>query len=280
MNAAINTHSSIQLKPLSDARLAQLVPSIFTEEASPDRSERYRHLPTIDVLHDLKKAGFLPVQAFQSAVHKSKKGKIEDRVPFAKHLIRLRERKYIDRELKISDMVPDVILTNSHDGTSAFRLEAGLFRLVCLNGLVVSSGSFGSVRVTHAGDIGAKVAEAAGHIAAFAPELGRVAKEWDKIELTSRQRNKFAKDAMEMRFVSESPLTIEQALTARRNEDEAPTLWRTYNVIQENLLKGGQQGKAASGRATSVREVTSVNNSLRYNRKLWELAEALAQRAP
>lgn len=275
------TNTSINLRSgLSNAKLAEMVPSIFTDHKHKSRTDRYIHMPTIEVIDQLRKAGFVPVQAFESRIKpKSKLGTYKERRPFAKHLIRLRERKWLDVEAKVDTLIPDIIMTNAHDGTSAFKLEGGLYRLVCSNGLVICSESFGNIRVPHSGKIAEKVTEGAKILCDHLPEVVRVTKEWDKIKLTDRQRNKLAKDALDLRFHSAPPITVAQALEARRNTDEAPTLWRTYNVLQENLLTGGQTGTSPNGRAVHTRRVTSVNNSLYYNRGLWQLAERIAERS-
>jgi hypothetical protein len=42
-------------------------------------------------------------------------------------------------------------LTNSHDGKNAFTFKAGLFRLVCSNGLVIADEQFGEMKIRHMG---------------------------------------------------------------------------------------------------------------------------------
>lgn len=278
-----NTMTAANVKiarPLSDAQLEELVPSIFTTNKHRSRSERYGHLPTIDVLRSLRKSGFVPVQAFQSRVKPtSQLGSAKERTPYAKHLIRLREKRWIEADLSVNDVIPDIILTNSHDGTSSFKLEAGLYRLVCSNGLVIRSESFGDIRVPHTANIFDRVKEGVDVMTKHVPEIMRVTKAWDKIKLDRRQQLRLAREALALRFHGTPPIDVETALLNRRNEDEAPTLWRTFNTLQENLLMGGQQGRSASGRNTTTRLVTSVNNSLLYNRGLWQLAEAMAKKA-
>lgn len=281
MSANTMTAANVKVaRPLSDAQLEELVPSIFTTNKHRSRSERYGHLPTIDVLRSLRKSGFVPVQAFQSRVKPtSRLGSAKERTPYAKHLIRLREKRWIEADLSVNDVIPDIILTNSHDCTSSFKLEAGLYRLVCSNGLVIRSESFGDIRVPHTANIFDRVKEGVDVMTKHVPEIMRVTKAWDKIKLDRRQQLRLAREALALRFHGTPPIDVETALLNRRNEDEAPTLWRTFNTLQENLLMGGQQGRSASGRNTTTRLVTSVNNSLLYNRGLWQLAEAMAKKA-
>lgn len=99
-------------KPLTESQLLAAAPSIFATAPHNSRSQRYAYVSTQEVLKTLRKTNFLPVQANSSGKRKAN----ADQVPFAKHFIRLRQRKFIDADSKVNDLIPDVILTNSHDG--------------------------------------------------------------------------------------------------------------------------------------------------------------------
>ena len=61
---------------------------------------------------------------------------------FTKHMIRFRHMGA--NVVKVGDNIPEkVILINSHDGTSAYKLYSGIFRVVCTNGLVVLLSEYG-----------------------------------------------------------------------------------------------------------------------------------------
>lgn len=259
---------------LNNEGLKAVAPSIFADAPHASRSQRYAHVPTIDILERLKKGGFVPTQASESRV----RGGHEDRIGFTRHLIRLRQRADLDKSSKqVGDVVPELILINAHDGTSSFRLDAGLYRLVCSNGLIIKSADYGSIRVHHSGrELLDTIQGAADHIMETLPNIVRVTKEWDKIKMTASARTRFANKALALRYNGNSPITSIQALTPRRNEDEAPTLWRTFNVLEENLAKGGIEGQTANGRKSTTRTLKSVNNMLHFERGLWELAEAVA----
>jgi len=38
----------------------------------------------------------------------------------------------------IDSLVPEIVLTNSHDGYASFQLMAGVFKFVCSNGMIVA----------------------------------------------------------------------------------------------------------------------------------------------
>src|SRR3546814_13359683 len=54
----------------------------------------------------------------------------------------------------------EIVLQNSHAGTSSYQMLAGMFRFVCSNGLVCGD-TVADVRVPHKGDVATHVIEAA-----------------------------------------------------------------------------------------------------------------------
>jgi hypothetical protein len=85
-----------------------------------------------------------------------------------------------------------------------------------------------------------------------------------------------AKTAIET--IGSTILTPEKILEARRSDDKENTLWNTYNIIQENVIKGGISSVNANGRRTRTRGVNDVYNSVRINKSLWELTENTYER--
>lgn len=260
---------------LSRKQIAEQAPSVFAEHAHKSRSERYGYVPTIDVVNKLLKNDYVCVAAGQSKVRKGN----ADRFAFTKHLLRFQSRKHAEAERVVGGLVPEVLLINSHDGTSSFTMQAGLFRFVCTNGLVVQDADHGTIRINHSGKIADRVLDAADMIMEEAPKILRVTKEWDSIKLSRRQQLGLANKALALRYLDNSPLTADQILEPQRNEDEGATLWRTFNTIQEHLTKGGSTGRTRNGRNVVSRSIKSVNNILTFNRGLWSLADSIARRS-
>ncbi|MGN4077978.1 DUF932 domain-containing protein, partial [Burkholderia gladioli] len=126
--------------PLTDDQIRAAAPSIFAEAKHESRSERYAYIPTIKIVESLRREGFQPFMAAQTVVRD------EDRREHAKHVLRLRHAS----QLATGDS-PEILLVNSHDGSSSYQMMGGFFRKVCSNGLVV--GNFSKeVRVRHTGD--------------------------------------------------------------------------------------------------------------------------------
>ena len=130
---------------LSFEQISQFAPTVFAENAHSSRSERFQVIPTHQLLGGLAKEGFLPVKVQVGGSRDAEKR------AFTKHLIRFRRQNDLAGTPKVGDSHPEVVLLNAHDGTSSYQLHAGLFRLVCLNGLTVSDANFGQIKVGHSG---------------------------------------------------------------------------------------------------------------------------------
>ncbi len=134
-------------RSMTESELLRAAPSIFAMSAHESRSERFMPIPTIEILRGLIAEGFVPVGAKQSS------SRTEGKAAYTKHLIRLRR---IDdgKVYNVGDTVCEILLKNANDGTSAYELLAGLFRVRCLNSLVSQTGTIDSVKVRHSGDVG------------------------------------------------------------------------------------------------------------------------------
>jgi hypothetical protein len=290
--ASINRQQS----PLTLDQVRIYAPSAFATEAHESRSARYTYIPTSVIIEGMMREGFQPFKAAQS------RSRIAGKAEFTKHLIRFRHPDY--SVLKVGDSVPEVVLINSHDGTSAYKLSAGLYRLVCSNGLMVADSTVMSMAVHHKGNIVQQVIEGSFQIVQQSNvALGKV-DEWNQLALTSGEQGAFAEAAHELRFADAegaiaTPITAAQLLAPRREDDAAagfqrwntrnnapkPDLWHTLNVVQENVIKGGlhgvQRGTDDRGRATrrnvTTREVKGIDQDVKLNRALWMLAERMAE---
>ena len=136
--------------PLSDDQIHRVAPSIFAEAPHESRSQRYAYIPTATVLTELRKEGFQPFMVTQTRTRH------EDRRDYTKHMIRLRHASQINARGEANE----IILLNSHDGTSSYQMLAGMFRFVCSNGLVCGD-TVADVRVPHKGDVAGQVIEGA-----------------------------------------------------------------------------------------------------------------------
>jgi len=109
----------------------------------------------------------------------------------------------------------------------------------------------------------------------------RVVEERDEMKaltLSREEQGAFARAALELKYETDAapvPVTEDQLLQSRRFEDRAGDLWTTFNKVQENLVRGGLQGRSKTGRAMRTRGVSGIDQSVKLNRALWVLAEEM-----
>jgi hypothetical protein len=88
-----------------------------------------------------------------------------------------------------------------------------------------------------------------------------------QVDLHENQRVDMAASARELRFgkIHMDPMLL---LAPRRGEDQGRDIWTTYNVLQENCVRGGFK----LNKRTS-RELRNIDALDRVNTGLWDLAE-------
>ena len=267
---------------LEREELARIVPSAFAAQAHESRSARYAYIPTSEIIDALAKEGFRPYHAKQGG------SRIPGKADYTKHLIRFRHDSQ-GMPTSLNATVPEVALLNSHDGTSSYRIMAGLFRLVCLNGMMVADDQIGEVRVGHSGNITDKVIEGTYQVLNDTVRVMERPREWAQIALEHREQVALAEAVHGLRFDDESGLSEaikpEQFLRPRRSADTGNDLWSTFNVLQENAIKGGLRGLAPNTaanarrrtRTVTTRPVNNIDGDVKLNRALWTLAERMAE---
>ena len=252
--------------PLSDDQIRAVAPSIFAEAPHGSRSERYSYIPTATVLQELRGEGFQPFMVCQTRVRH------DDRREFTKHLIRLRHASQINgREAN------EIILLNSHDGTSSYQMLAGMLRFVCQNGLVCGD-TVADVRVPHKGNVAGQVIEGAYEVLSGFERVKESRDLMRGITLDGGEAEVFARAALALKYDDPdkpAPITESQILMPRRFEDRRPDLWSVFNRTQENLTKGGLHGRSANGRRQQTRPVQGIDSDIRLNRALWLLADGM-----
>ncbi|HGK7396970.1 MULTISPECIES: DUF932 domain-containing protein [unclassified Citrobacter] len=249
-------------RPLTREELMQVVPSVFGEDKHASRSERYSYIPTITLLENLQREGFQPFFACQTRVRDLSKRE------HTKHMLRLRRAGQITGQ-----QVPEIILLNSHDGSSSYQMLPGIFRSVCTNSLVCGQ-SFGEIRVPHKGNVVEKVIEGAYEVLGVFDRVEEKRDAMQSLLLPPAAQQAMANAALTYRFGEKhQPVTATQILTPRRYEDRQDDLWTTYQRLQENLLKGGLPGRTAKGKRSHTRAVNGIDGDVKLNRALWVMAE-------
>lgn len=263
-----NSHQISGREALDNESLFRHVPSVFAREAHDSRSERYVYVPTIEIVEGLRREGWFPFFAVQSVPRDG------TRHGHAKHMLRLRRDDGIGKP-----EAAEVIIVNSHDGTSAYQMFAGMLRFVCTNSMIAGE-RFEEVRVPHKGGIQDQIIEGVYTVAQDFPRLIGATETMKDTRLSRDEQQVLAKASLVARYgEEESPVRPDQIIAPRRREDVGQSLWQTFNVIQENLIWGGIDGRrrTADGRIrrSRTRPINGIDQNVGLNRALWTLAEGM-----
>ena len=109
--------------------------------------------------------------------------------------------------------------------------------------------------------------------------------DWATINMHKDAKEAFAEAAHVLRFGDEdgnvtTPIQPRQLLAPRRYDDRADDLWTTYNVVQENAIRGGLHaiGRDANNRPRRVRsrQINGIDQDVKLNKALFMLADRMA----
>lgn len=264
---------------MTEDEIHAAAPSVFATTAHESRSDRFRPIPTIEVVRALANEGFQCVAAKQAIT------RVEGKAPFTKHLLRFRRFDNLEA-YRVGDTVCETLLKNANDGTSAYELLVGLFRIRCMNSMVAKTATIDEIKIRHSGDAIGKVIEGNYRVLNEAQQCLEAPRVWSQLALPAPAREAYAKAAHVLRFADadgnvNTAIEPAQLLEPRRYDDRGTDVWSTFQVVQENAIRGGlsRRGTDANGhrRMFTSREVKGIDQDVRLNKALWVLTEELAK---
>ena len=252
---------------LTKEQIKETAKSIFAISGGENTSEKYSHIPTYQIIEDMKVLGWEVVDV--------KEVKARKNVGFQKHLVVFRNNDIVIDGKDGDTVFPQILLTNSSDGKNAFTFRAGLFRLVCENGLVISTQDFANMRIRHYGykfeDLKATITNIVEKLPLTVASMNK----FKQIQLNKKQILKLAKDALNIRFgeVEMNRITVDwnEFVKPTRREDEGTDLWSVFNVVQEKVLEG-DFNYVAGNKSRKARKIKNFNQDMEVNSRLYELA--------
>ena len=265
-----------QFKSLEE--LKEIAPSIFTKKGSDKTSSKYTHIPTDRVIKDLELLGWGVVDAKEVNARQDK--------GYQKHLVVFRnpdvsinkKSTNVDGEVFEDIVFPQILVTNSHDGKNSFKFQAGLYRMVCENGLVIADQQFEDYTIRH---MGYDFEALQGVIKDMISNLDLTVESMNKmrkIELDENQQFEFAKKLLDIRVEGTDNLYREEQigdiLVPQRKEDFGDDLWSVFNRVQENIVEGNFKYYNAKtlGSERQARPIKNFKQDMDVNKKLFSAA--------
>lgn len=171
--------------------------------------------------------------------------RIEERCGYQRHLIRLCHRDFerLEGMPAHHDCRPELVMLNSHDRSTSFRLWWGLLRLACMNGLIAGD-VMGSVRINHTQKVIERLGDGIEDLMNRLPDMLHSVKTMATAPMTASACADFVRQAYTLRFAEHgrlrmSDLKIDYTLPTRRLEDEHTDVFTVANKIQEVCMRGG-----------------------------------------
>lgn len=228
-----------------------------TTTAAPDLSPKYSVIQTTKVYELLADYGFREDRYRQS------RERNREREAFSKHVSILQREQDCDQHGGFN-----LLLVNSHNGTSALHLEAGYFRVLCENQL--GNGDVG-IKIRHVGDALGRIERAIPQVLAQMDDFKTLQALLRDRLLRPDQLRALITKALELRGLPVTEYNVSRMAGTRRNEGTIRA-WEQLNVVQENMIRGGMQVHAEDKDGLCVfrklRALTSADRLLNANREL------------
>lgn len=193
-------------------------------------SDKYTAIQTIDVINKFEDLGFNLINYEESRYRKAEK----------QHKIRHVVRLGIDEDQEVRR---EIIIMNSTDGSSGFKLHLGIHRFSCANGLIACDDLIQSENIRHnTVDPWDRISKWTDMMKAKLNEEQEIREAMYNYRMSAYDMEQFAYEAIKLRELDIDEVLDPMALNiVNRPEDAGKNLWKTYNRIQENLLKGNYQ---------------------------------------
>ena len=290
---------NIDNSALSKERIEQLAPAVFSATKAGHLTDRYVSLHTSDLIPVMQDYGYVPVQAAQRGSRKVKNPNAISGISqkssegsgyavesFNAHLLSFAHTSTLNQDLR-----PEIILYNSHDGSSSVQLYAGCYRFICSNGIVAGEGF--NQRMYHSKSGLQGFEEMLKNTVESLPEVQARIQRLKQVQLDAEQSLQLAKmgvstrwdmlpsDTHEITGTYADYRTVQNALRSIRYEDMQNDAFTVFNRIQEAVIRGNAYVQSFTkanpyGAPRKARAVGSAKESIRINTELWNAAEEVA----
>lgn len=260
--------------------------SICSTHKGSNTSNKYSFISTMGVVKALEKRSWFPVSARQSRVRNPRAE------GFQKHMIAFRYGDDAYRRLGLHEVIPQLLLTNAHSGMSSYVLDGSAWRCWCENQCITAESLIESHRIRHVGWTMAQVLHSIDSIVENMPKMMARIDDFKSTKLEEKAKRYFAQKSLDIAYPESKwnrynrEETVTQILDPRRSADQESNLWNVFNVVQENIIKGGNFLAKEEALSSGTRRLTyhtnrginAIERSVKVNKDLWSLAEEVFHR--
>ena len=244
-------------------------PALFATTAHPRMSERYSFTNTYDIVLAMHNRGYR-VNSISGGTS-----------TYKKLMVRMRNTNY-DAANGVS-FAPELVLLDSHDGTSRLKLFLGAIKFACMNGIIAGDILYARSYLHFAKDLMAQIRLDMDDINTHTVKLIQRIAKMREHKVTYAERILLADTAVKQRYGENKDGSFvadvrQSFLATRRPEDENNDLFTAMNVVQENALRGGGY-YTNNNRVQHIRSITQVDRNVNINQALWQCAEDIMKKA-
>lgn len=245
-------------------------------------SNRYGFISTKEILNTLNNKGW--------NVAKEQYGRSKNK-GFQKHILRLQNEQFPAVTLRDNHtVIPEVVIMNSHDGSTAFRMFVGFLRVACLNGLIAGNG-IGNFRVIHSNNFIKNLQDRLDELVLSIPKGLELAQQMSQVMLSQEEIDAYNKLMVDKRLEKVDNIihVNENCFGPLRVEDKSNDLFTVYNRAQERLINGGIKYTTCRvlehvpgygiEKNHTTRRISSTAQSVSLNQFAWNEAIKLLDKA-
>jgi hypothetical protein len=225
-------------------------------------SSKYKFISSSFLKEKLETNGFEFSKLIENKLKKNK----EVRQGFQKHTL------IFNTNLKTEQGHLQLLVTNSHEGSSSVQFRLGFYRLVCSNGLIVGSNIIPIIRVNHNEKGFNELDKVIEQVVANFQKVKNSIEVMQKVQLTDSQINEFYGNVIKLRIPDKKVENFN--IEVKRKEDNVKDLFTVFNVIQENLLTTGFRA-TIDGKERKIRAIKGHLQSIEINQQLWDMASTM-----
>lgn len=250
------------------AQLAVFAPAALATSPHPIVSEKYQFVNTMDVIDQATKYGWEVRQAGQRLMKNASLSQ------YGPHMVKL---EHPDYRLANGDKM-EMLIRNAHNRMARYRIDAGYFRLICTNDMVIKIHDMFQANETHKHTSIEWITGAIESAMKGIENIGPQIQVMEQRVMTKDEQYAFALSALALRHEEEKVLKLPKAaindfLNPLRGGDRGDTLWKVFNVTQEKLITGSYMFHNPNGdKLRKQQRVTSAEADYGINAGLSEIA--------
>ena len=263
-------------------QIREKAPFVFaTEKTNPNTSDRYAFASTERLIDDMAKQGWGVTECKQQRPNKRTKVRSFHTIAFQNPEV------FTTDDNGNIDAFPRIVVSTSHDGFHSFKFMAGIYRVICSNGLIVCDKEFAAFSLRHINYTYEELQRIVAQSIEFTKRKIESINEMQAKTLTAEQKLELARKAIAIRkgvkewdTLKVSDEDLNGILEPVRNEDKGDSLWNVFNVLQEKTISGDfKLGKTKTGKRRRARPITGAAKDIDVNQALFLTATEYLQAA-